>query len=165
MRTACYSTAVPFYYELFLCHKRLLRNGRTSRTSRRYSVTALLITFCSSLAFFVSLSLQTCDDTSPAHPFEQLPRPNTAARSNADLNPLRHPFSYYHAYSVANSSRNTAYFFCSLRNILEKATSTSHAEESIAVPRDLCFDVNLFKRKVKTPGDCRCIVSMLIVSY
>lgn len=108
----------------------------------------------------VSLSLQICDDTSPAYLHQKLPFPtatavvNASSHSTAALFPLPAMPSLYQTWAEILLAFSAVSF-----DIPDRAISALHAEQVIAVLTMPCCDITLIESKVRTPDDYRRIVS------
>lgn len=106
------------------------------------------------------------DKTTPTHSDQQLLLPTTTAQRNARSHSTEAPPSLLTiSTTYETQAEKLLAFLAVFPDILEKAHSTSHAEEIFAVQKDPCFHVSLFNTRRRKPENCRCVVSKLIISF
>lgn len=131
-----------------------------------YPTAIFINTFPSSLIFSFFLPLYMCDGMSLTQPCQQLLLSASTAQRNAKRH-LTAAISLLPTMSAMYQARADMLLTlpATFMNIIEESNFTIRAEEVIAVLRDLCFGITLFKTEEIKSKDCRRIVSRLIESY
>lgn len=148
-RTIKYYLLLPCTQK-FLYQKSKLKTVCTQLNLSLYPAVSFLHTFATSLFSFHFLPLDMCKKT----PLARSPRLPSPAATTTQSNSKSHftaAISYLATRNTRNLGRVEMLLTClahSLR-VFEKAASTSHGEGFINILSETCFDIDLFKKRVK----------------